>query len=72
MGAKKYELEKVRYYMYDEKVTTVATGEDLEELIKKADKIKLCAGETFEDKARIAEIIDDEVVHYPYIRTWVG
>ena len=66
----RYELEKVRYYMYDEKITLVATGDDLGTLIKRADKIKLRAGESFEDKARIAEIENNEIINYPYIRMW--
>jgi len=71
-GERRYELEKVRYYLYDEKVTLVASGTDLDILIKQAEKISIRAGETFEDKVRIAEIVDDEVINYPYIRTVVG
>ena len=63
-----YELEKIRYYMYDEKVTPIESGSDLDVLIKKADKIKIHDGKSFEDKIRIAEIVNGDITHYPYIR----
>ena len=69
VGEKHYELEKIRYYMFDEKVILIASGTDLSDLVKKADEIKLRVGESYEDKVRIAEVVDGEVVDYPYIRT---
>jgi len=65
----RYELEKVRYYDFDQKETLIEASLNYDYLLEKAEKLRIKEGKTFIEKVRIAELDEnEEVVNYPYVR----